>query len=171
MMILMIPTFRIYTKIKIMRTKLLFFAIGLILITFQIQVTAQDKPSDRIKAIKVAYITERLSLTPQEAELFWPVYNDFEKRKNEIHQNRRNLTEQFIKNQENLNDAEIIKMLDEAIKYNKAESDLVVQFDKKIREILPPAKVMKLNIAEVQFRNYLLKKFKEQHGQPDREHN
>jgi len=150
-----------------MRTKLLFFVVGLILISIQIQVTAQDKSSDKIKSIKIAYITERLSLTPQEAEVFWPVYNDFENRKGEIHHNRRALAEQFMKNQENLSDAEVTKILDECLKYNKEESELLVQFDKKFREILPPAKVMKLNIAEVQFRNYLINKFREQHGRSD----
>jgi hypothetical protein len=163
-MILIIPTLRIYTKIKVMRTMQLFFAVGLILMTLQVQVNAQDESFDRMKSIKVAYITERLGLTPQEAEVFWPVYNDFENRKGEIHHNRRKLTEDFMKNQENLSDAEVIKMLDEYTKYNKAESELLIQIDKKFREILPPAKVMKLNIAEVQFRNYLINKFREQHG-------
>jgi hypothetical protein len=147
-----------------MRTIQLFFAVGLILMTLQVQVNAQDESFDRMKSIKVAYITERLGLTPQEAEVFWPVYNDFENRKGEIHHNRRKLTEDFMKNQENLSDAEITKILDECLKYNKAESELLILFDKKFREILPPAKVMKLNIAEVQFRNYLINKFREQHG-------
>lgn len=142
----------------------LFFAVGIILMTLQVQVNAQDESFDRMKSIKVAYITERLGLTPQEAEVFWPVYNDFENRKGEIHHNRRKLTEDFMKNQENLSDTEVIKMLDEYTKYNKAESELLIQIDKKFREILPPAKVMKLNIAEVQFRNYLINKFREQHG-------
>jgi len=163
-MILIIPTLRIYTKIKVMRTMQLFFAVGLILMTLQVQVNAQDESFDRMKSIKIAYITERLGLTPQEAEVFWPVYNDFENHKGEIHHNRRKLTEDFMKNQENLSDAEVIKMLDEYTKYNKAESELLIQIDKKFREILPPAKVMKLNIAEVQFRNYLINKFREQHG-------
>jgi hypothetical protein len=170
-MILIIPTLRLYTKIKIMRTKQLFFAVGLILILLQIQVNAQDESFDRIKSIKVAYITERLNLTPQEAEVFWPVYNDFENRKGEIHHNRRKLTEEFMKNQENLSDAEVIKMIDEYTNYNKAESELMVQFDKKFREILPPGKVMKLIIAEVQFRNYLINKFREQHDRPGSDQN
>lgn len=140
-----------------------------VLIAFQIQVNAQDKPDEKIRSIKVAYITERLSLTPQEAEKFWPVYNDFENQKGEIHRNRKNIAEEFIKNQENLSDADVNKMLDDLIKYNQAESELHLKTDKKFREILPPAKVMKLHIAEVQFRNYLINKFREQHGKREGE--
>ncbi len=165
----MIPNFRIYIKIKIMKTKQLYFAIILILIIFQVQVTAQDNSADKIKSIKIAYITERLSLTPQEAEVFWPVYNDFENRKHEINHNERELAKQFMENQENLSDDEILKMLDDHIKYNKEETELMVQFDKKFRDILPPGKVYKLYIADVQFRNYLINKFKEQHGPTDKE--
>lgn len=152
-----------------MRTKKLFFAVVLVLIAFQTQVTAQDKSSDKIKSIKIAYITERLSLTPQEAEVFWPIYNDFENRKHDINHNEREIAEQFMENQENLSDTEISKMLDDHIQYNKDETELLVQFDKKFREILPPGKVLKLYIADVQFRNYLINKFKEQHGPQDKE--
>ena len=165
----MIPNFRIYIKIKIMRTKKLFFAVAIILISFQIQVTAQEKSADKIQSIKIAYITERLSLTPEEAEVFWPIYNNFENRKHEINHNERELAKHFMENQENLSDAEILKMLDDHIKYNKEETELMVQFDKKFREILPPGKVLKLYIADVQFRNYLINKFKEQHGPPDKD--
>jgi len=137
------------------------------LLNLQVNAQEQERSAEKIKALKVAYITERLSLKPEEAEVFWPVYNDFESRKNEINHNRRKIGEEFNKNQENLSDAEINNMLDEGIKLNKAESELAVQFDKKLREILLPAKVMKLYIAEVQFRNYLINKFREQHGRPD----
>lgn len=152
-----------------MRTKELFFALVLILMAFQIQITAQDKSADKIKSIKIAYITERLSLTPEEAEIFWPVYNDFENRKHEINHNKKKVAELFMQNQESLSDAEISKMLDDHLKYSMEETELLVQFDTKFREILPPGKVLKLYIADVQFRNYLINKFKEQHGPPDKE--
>ncbi len=158
---------RNYIKIRTMRTKQLFLIAGLFLTTLQWQVNAQERSDDRIKAIKVAYITERLSLTPEEAEVFWPVYNEFESRKGEINHKKRATGEEFVKNQENLSDAEVTKMLDEINKLNKAESELTIQFDKKFREILTPAKVMKLYIAEVQFRNYLINKFREQHKPPE----
>ncbi len=166
-MILISQNSRIYIKFIIMKTKQIFFIAGLLMMLLHLPVNAQERSAERIKALKVAYITERLSLTPEEAEVFWPVYNDFENRKSEINHNRRRIGEEFNTNQENLSDAEINSMLDEGIKLNKAESELVILFDKKLREILAPAKVMKLYIAEVQFRNYLINKFREQHGNPN----
>jgi Skp family chaperone for outer membrane proteins len=166
-MILITLNSRTYIKFITMKTKLLFLIAGLSLMLLPLQTSAQERSADRIKAIKVAYITERLSLTPEEAEVFWPVYNEFENRKMEINHSKREIGEKFSKNQESLSDAEINKMLDEGNKLNKEEADLIIQFDKKFREILPPAKVMKLYIAEVQFRNYLINKFREQHPRHD----
>ncbi len=38
---------------------------------------AQDRPDrEKIKALKVAFITERLDLSSKEAQLFWPIYNE-----------------------------------------------------------------------------------------------
>ena len=39
------------------------------------------KMNERIKAQKTAFITERLSLTADEAEKFWPIYNEIETKK------------------------------------------------------------------------------------------
>ena len=59
----------------------------LFLITFltaAFSVTAQDdlpesgsKRQEKIKALYVAFITERLVLTPDEAQKFWPVHTQF----------------------------------------------------------------------------------------------
>jgi hypothetical protein len=46
-----------------------------------LSVTAQEnQPGDgsRIKALYVAYVTEQLKLTPDEAQKFWPVHTQFE---------------------------------------------------------------------------------------------
>ncbi|HLP49867.1 MAG TPA: hypothetical protein VK154_03225 [Chitinophagales bacterium] len=32
---------------------------------------------DRIEALRIAFISERLALTPAEAQTFWPVYNQY----------------------------------------------------------------------------------------------
>jgi len=38
---------------------------------------------EKVKALKTAYITDRLDLSSSEAEKFWPIYNQYEK---ELHQ-------------------------------------------------------------------------------------
>ena len=38
----------------------------------------ETKKQERIKALYVAYITQQLNLSPEEAQKFWPVHSQFE---------------------------------------------------------------------------------------------
>lgn len=38
-----------------------------------------QSPADRIEALRIAFISQQLNLTPEEAERFWPVYNTYRK--------------------------------------------------------------------------------------------
>ncbi len=40
-------------------------------------ICAAQPPREKIKALKIAYITKELNLTSAEAEKFWPVYNEY----------------------------------------------------------------------------------------------
>ena len=53
--------------------------ITLILLLITLGSTAQRQKRERIRTLKVAFITEKLDLTPKEAQEFWPVYNAFDK--------------------------------------------------------------------------------------------
>jgi hypothetical protein len=44
----------------------------------------QCPPIERAKAVRVAMLTQRMSLSSEEAEKFWPVYNDYEKEQKKI---------------------------------------------------------------------------------------
>ena len=43
---------------------------------------------EQIKALKVAFITEELKLTPAEAEKFWPLYNAYDSKQTELRQQK-----------------------------------------------------------------------------------
>lgn len=51
--------------------------------TTGIAVLAQDGdgekkiPGGRVEAVKIAYLTQKLNLSPEEAQKFWPVYNKY----------------------------------------------------------------------------------------------
>ena len=43
-----------------------------------------DEKRERVKALKIAFITEQLNLTETEAQKFWPIYNAFEDNNNKL---------------------------------------------------------------------------------------
>ena len=65
------------------------------IITIMITATAVGQKEDRnakkerIQALKVAYITEKLALTPDQAQVFWPIYNTYGERMSEIYNRER----------------------------------------------------------------------------------
>lgn len=44
---------------------------------------------EKIKALKIAFITKQLELTADEAQKFWPIYNSYDKQMSEIHHTER----------------------------------------------------------------------------------
>ena len=39
---------------------------------------ASETRGEKVEALKIAFITQKLQLTPDEAQKFWPVYNQYE---------------------------------------------------------------------------------------------
>ena len=70
-----------YTTMKIKSTLLLLLLMVLAGNTFagrfHYQQNNGQNPGDRIESLRIAYISQQLNLTPQEAEKFWPVYNSY----------------------------------------------------------------------------------------------
>lgn len=49
--------------------------------------TEQDpKTVEKINALRIAYISEKLGLTTEQAEKFWPVYREFSDKRKELRQ-------------------------------------------------------------------------------------
>ena len=131
-----------------------------LLILFSIKIPAQLDNQEKLKRLqeqKVDFFTKRLGLTNQESKKFWPVYNDYQNRKNMISQERKNTVKYFLENSENIGEEETAELLDKYISYQKKETKLLEDYTNKFREFLPEKKVIRIFILEVQFRQWLLK--------------
>ena len=114
----------------------------------------------KLQAQKVGFFTKKLQLSTREAQEFWPVYNDYQVRKNKIIQDKRSTTRYYIQNFNNLSEKEIEEMTEKYIRLIKEESDLLLAYHKKFKEVLPINKVMKIYIAEEQYKTFLLRQLR-----------
>jgi len=121
-----------------------------------IRLTAQNPNLERLNAYKIGFFSKRLNLTSQEAEKFWPVYNEYQKQKNLIQQEKFSLIRNFNQNENSLSDNQLTETGDKLIAYIVQESSLAVTFHKKLKEVLPPAKVIRFYQAENQYKAQLL---------------
>lgn len=69
------------------------FIFTFLILFFTVQLRAQDAGSQdrfkQIEAAKIAYITKELALSPEDAERFFPLYNQYQRElRNLIHQKR-----------------------------------------------------------------------------------
>lgn len=120
------------------------------------------KFKEKINAQKVAYITKELELTPQEAQLFWPIYNEFEAQRSQI--NKEFIGKTIEERQVDVNtltDKEAIEMANNQIILAQKLLDLRKKYHAEFLKVLPAKKLLKLYQAEKDFNKYLLKEIKE----------
>ena len=125
-------------------------------------VTGRGRPGmDKIKSLKVAFITERVGLTSNEATMFWPVYNEHEDALAQIRRKERLEIKSKMVDFENLSDTEANKLLDQLIELEKEKQQLNVEFLSNIREVISPKKTFLLIKAEEDFKRRLLKQIQQ----------
>ena len=145
--------------------------ITLLLLLLSISFYAQGKKmserkeqiKEKIYALKVAFITNELSLTSSEAEKFWPIYNSFEDKQFDL-KHQKSIS--FIKK---MDDETLSKMSDKealtVLTQMEASEDEVFQLRKKLivslKSILSPVKIIKLKKAEDEFNKKLLQQYRE----------
>ena len=140
----------------------------IIILTFTGQVLkAQEQEDDhkdrweRIRSEKVAFLTDKLELTPTEAQKFWPIYNELETKRWEAQKCRRDLEVKVKEAEESLSDKEVIQLTRDYAGNMQKEGALMIKYNEQFLKILPPQKVLKLYKAENEFRMYMIKKYRD----------
>lgn len=118
---------------------------------------------EKVKAMKIAYITEKLNLTPSEAQQFWPTYNEYSSKRDALRK-KMHATKKLEKTNPTASDAEIAKRIEQHFKIREQELNLDKEYHTKFIKVLPIAKVEKLYIAEHDFMRELLRKMKKKNG-------
>lgn len=131
---------------------------------------AQDEldPSkrERLEALKVAYLTDKLSLTPEEAQQFWPLYNELDEKMRNIHRQLRGNRSDAKQNFDSMSDADVSKAIDKQLELEQQEINLKREYNERFKKVLPIKKVARLYAAEHGFRKELLDRAKDRDRPP-----
>lgn len=117
---------------------------------------------EELKAVKVAFITEALDLTPSEAQKFWPVYNEFENAQFQIRERKMetSLKKMSPENLKEMSDKDATTLLEQI---ENTEGELF-QLRKKLvsdlRSVVSAKKILLLKKAEEDFNRKLLQQYK-----------
>lgn len=157
---------QIFTKKLNRAMKRLSHAFMIFMILLPAKVIAQNPAMEKLNAYKIAFFTRRLNLTPQEAEKFWPVYNEYQNKRIQIQTDRARMNREVNQNELNMSEKEMIETADKLISLEVQEAALAQEYHKRFKEILTPQKVIRLYQAENQYRQQLLNELRETN--PDR---
>ena len=122
---------------------------------------------ERIQSEKIAFLTAELNLSPEEAQVFWPVYNKIAAEKKELNKAVKTSYKALLEalNSDTATDKEIDKLLDDYLAAKQANKEAGKGDVKEFRKVLPSKKVAKLYVAEEKFRRNQLQRMKGNHNQ------
>ena len=140
-----------------------------LLIAFiSLNVIAQDGPTirkkkEQIKALKVAFISYELALTSDEATKFWPLFNAFEEKQQEI---KKQKLKGYLKRVDdgsfdNLSEKEATTMLAQMESTEDELYQLKKKFISNLKGVISPIKILKLKKAEENFNRKLLQQYRD----------
>jgi hypothetical protein len=108
---------------------------------------AQDptRKDNKLQSLEIAFLTKELNLSPEEAQKFWPVYNQYSAEMRGALRNKENDPDVLDKQQ---------KLLDIRKKYKT-----------EFLKVLPPERVNQVFTSEVKFREMVRRELQERQNQ------
>ena len=139
----------------------------LLVILFLVSILSFAQPpmsekKEQIRALKVGFITNELSLTTDEAAKFWPIYNTFDDKQFELrHQKMKAFKSKMSDDALNkMSEKEASALLAQM----ESNEDELYQIRKKfianLQGVLSPIKIIKLKKAEDDFNRKLLHQYR-----------
>lgn len=110
------------------------------------------KGHEQLEAQKVAYITEKLGLTPSESEKFWPIYNQYWTQRRSIARAKREVYKQI--ETQTAGDTQIASI----VRLQREEADVIERYAKMFETVVSVDKTAKFFVAEESFKGYLVRR-------------
>ena len=137
--------------------KRIFFAFAcLIMAANLVAQSNQNRMKERVEAQRIGFITQRVNLTPEESQQFWPIYNEYTDKMQQI----RSATK-MDKTFDDMSDADAEKVIMGQFDKESRALDLRKEYYQKFKKVISVKKIAKLYKAEQDFKGEMLKQLQE----------
>lgn len=109
---------------------------------------------------KMEYIQKEAGLTKEEADRYFPLYNDLSKKKFELHKQHRDKVEKMKQSNKNMSNEEYRQLLENDVDVKLKEAELDKQYSEKMEKTLSPEKLYRAQQAERKFMQQEVMKFR-----------
>ena len=117
----------------------------------------------QLENAKIAFITNRVSLTQEQAQKFWPLYNEFSARRRELNRSGRLLRRDVTGG---MTDQQIRENFNQAFAMRQQELNLEKDYFDKFQKVIALRQVVQLFQAERDFTKEIIKRVAGAGAQP-----
>ncbi|MEM6633490.1 MAG: hypothetical protein AAF694_27705 [Bacteroidota bacterium] len=142
-----------------MKTNILTYTQGIIFLLCLSSYSFAQQPGilkERLESLKVAHITERLGLTSKEAQIFWPVYNEYADELEALKEAHDDLKREVRQTLLASGDEGLEDMAEQYLNYNGKKWKVQQKYHERFKKVLPIRKVIQLYKAEEDFNQKIL---------------
>lgn len=142
---------------SLLRTLLIACALGAV-VTTSAQEDELPIPPERLQEVKAqrsAYLTQKMGLSPEESQRFWPVYNQYDKEIEGVRKERRE-ARRSMKQDADITDAEADAIIEKELANQQRELDIRKKYSAEFKKVIGARKTMLLAKAERDFLRELL---------------
>lgn len=123
------------------------------------QIAQDPGVQEKIKNLRIAYISEKLGLTPDQAEKFWPVYREFSDKRKDIRQ-------EFVEarksiKHDNIDPAKQEELVKLGLALKQRELDLEKTYSDRLLKVISAQQILNLRKAEGDFQRIILEQIQQ----------
>jgi len=121
---------------------------------------------EKIESARIALITERLDLTPEQAEKFWPLYNEYREKNTALREEYKEARTGI--DPKTANDEEKRELLNLGLQLKEERVALEKTYSDRMLNVITAEQIMSLRKAEEDFRRMLLQQLQKRRLQQGR---
>ena len=143
--------------------KILTFALIIIGFTAIAQNKNQQDARSKLDAARIALITDRLGLTPEQAQQFWPIYNEYAEQRRSIQQEFRQAKQGL--DMDKLTDEQGRALVKVRMEGKQKQLDLENKYSERLMNVINTRQLMSLKKAEDDFRAMIIRRLEHRQQQ------
>ena len=113
---------------------------------------------NQLENAKIGYLTNKLALTQEQAQQFWPLYNEFSDKRRDLNRRLRQLR---AADPATLSDQQLTANLNQSLTLRQQEVDLEKDYLARFQRVITPRQAAQLYLAERQFTREVLQRVAE----------
>ncbi|MEI6311906.1 MAG: hypothetical protein WCP57_06590 [Bacteroidota bacterium] len=139
-----------------MKNTILVSLLFIYVVIAQAQSTNPSQRKEKIEAMRNAYITSQMNLTPEEAQKFWPVYNEYHTELDNLERPLKSIGKTI----DQMSETEAKQFIYKELELENQRYAINKKFADKFLLIISAKKLIKLKQAEREFKKMMIEQLK-----------